>query len=61
MANEVDYYVTCGDLNVSPTDRSRRATVLTKFISDFEYEDTDLKFYSPSAFSHKSGRLIDRI
>ena len=55
------YYITCGDLNVSLTDRSRRATVLTNFISDFEYKDTDLKFYSPSACPHKSRCLIDRI
>lgn len=60
LAVNVGYCITLGDINCAPSDISARADVLAEFLNTNSYEHSDLLFYD-NQYSHKSGRLIDRI
>lgn len=61
LAEDIHCSITIGDVNCAPTDYNDRAEILAQFLNDHRYEDTDLFFYDDNVFTHKSGRIIDRI
>ena len=61
LAEETTDYITMGDLNFAPTDRSRRSDAVRSFFSRRNYTDHDLTYLSEDDFTHKSGRILDRI
>ena len=61
LNQNVYQYIVTGDFNVCPTDSNTRAEAVQQLLNQHNYKHTDLDFLSSSDFTHKSGRLIDRM
>ena len=59
--HETTNFITVGDLNVAPSDQTRRAKAVYDFLDSHYYSNCDIGHYTPNEFSHESGRLLDRI
>ena len=58
---ETSNYMTVGDFNYAPTDSSQRKIAVEAILQKHGYKNSDISRFSGTTFSHKSGRLIDRI
>ena len=62
LAEGISDYITVGDFNYAPSDISERVNLASSFLRDHFYSNTDLQLYdNQHEYSHKSGRLVDRI
>ena len=54
--------IALGDFNASPLDNTERSRMINRALEEKSYDlQTDTKFLPPTEYSHKAGRLIDRI
>ena len=61
ITTETSDYITLGDLNFDPGDNTARAEMVIRLLNQRSYDDTDLLYHTSSDYTHKSGRLLDRI
>ena len=61
LAHDVTGRITVGEFNTDPKDTTRRCQCINKFLETYNYDSSDLKFYSEDEYTHKGWRLIDRL
>ena len=61
LAGDINDSITLGDFNCSPSDNNNRSRLLDEYLSTYSYSSIDLLHFNNFEYSHKSGRLIDRI
>ena len=61
LSPTIEDFITVGDFNFANSDNSRRATLVKESLNSLQYVNSDLAHLSPTAYSHESRRMIDRI